>query len=59
MAPEHEPDTAEPDDVDLDEFADRSGPDPAREPGIDPATGEDEDPDADVAPGAEGEPPPP
>jgi hypothetical protein len=55
MAPEREPQTSEPDDVDLDEFADRSGPDPAREPGVDPATGED----ADAPAGAGGEPPPP
>jgi hypothetical protein len=44
------------DDVDLDavleDFADRSGPDPAREPGVDPA-GDDEDERRG------GEPPPP
>jgi hypothetical protein len=56
MAPERESDA---DDIDLDavleDFADRSGPDPAREPGVDPAL-EDE---LDDEPGAEGEPPPP
>jgi hypothetical protein len=53
MLPEREqpqgeqPEGDDPDDIDLDamldDFADRSGPDPAREPGVDPAGGDDPD----------------
>jgi hypothetical protein len=58
MPAERDPDRDDADDVDLDamidDFADRSGPDPAREPGVDPAGGDDDDDDE-----PEGEPPPP
>jgi hypothetical protein len=58
MEPEREPQPPDADDVDLDavleDFADRSGPDPAREPGVDPAGGDAPSPDE---PGSE--PPPP
>jgi hypothetical protein len=59
MEPERDPQPPDADDVDLDavleDFADRSGPDPAREPGVDPAGGDDPG----DATAAEGEPPPP
>ncbi|HEX2106085.1 MAG TPA: hypothetical protein VHF51_20725 [Solirubrobacteraceae bacterium] len=49
---EREPQPPDADDVDLDavleDFAERSGPDPAREPGVDPAGG--------AEPGGEDEP---
>jgi hypothetical protein len=60
MPPERDPQAPD-DDLDLDavldDFADRSGPDPAREPGVDPAGGDD--PAGEPREDAEGEPPPP
>jgi hypothetical protein len=61
MPSERESEPSDADDVDLDavldDFADRAGPDPAREPGVDPSDPGADERDGEGEPG--GAPPPP